>query len=83
MSPFAVVSASCMPLRNPHCAGVFAAARAAAPAVVFLDEADAMAPARPHSAASGTGGGSSAAAEAAARLVATLLTEMDSGAAGG
>jgi len=69
---------------TPLAAGVFAAARAAAPAVIFLDEADALAPARAQSAASGTGGGAvgGAAADAAARLVATLLTEMDGGAAG-
>jgi SpoVK/Ycf46/Vps4 family AAA+-type ATPase len=65
-------------------AGVFAAARAAAPAVLFLDEVDAVAPARPHAAATGVGGGRSGgpAADAAARLVATLLSEMDGGGAG-
>lgn len=65
-------------------AGVFAAARAAAPSVVFLDEVDAVAPARPHAAASGAGGGGAGgpAADAAARLVATLLSEMDGGGAG-
>lgn len=63
---------------------MFAAARAAAPAVIFLDEADAVAPARSYSAKSGGGGDAGgAAADAAARLVATLLTEMDGGAAGG
>ena len=49
---------------------VFAAARAAAPAVVFLDEADAVAASR--SAASSAG-----ASPAGARMLATLLAEMD------
>jgi len=56
---------------------VFAAAREAAPAVVFLDEIDALAPAR-----EGVGlhaGGSSSASD---RIVAELLVQMDSGAAG-
>lgn len=45
--------------------GVFRAASALAPAVVFVDEIDTLAPAR------GSGGGS------ASRLVSTLLGEMD------
>lgn len=68
-------------LKPSRVAGVFAAARTAAPAVIFLDEADAAAPARPHSAAGGGRFGGPA-ADAAVRLVATLLSEMDGGAAG-
>lgn len=61
---------------------MFAAARAAAPAVIFMDEIDAVAPARGEvgAAAGGTGGSGGvrgAAGDMAARLVATLLTEMD------
>ena len=51
--------------------GVFAAARAAAPAVVFIDELDALAPAR------GGAGGIDAAGEMSARVVSSLLTAMD------
>ena len=48
---------------------VFAAARAAAPAVVFLDEADAVAASR--------GASSAGDSPAGARMLATLLSEMD------
>lgn len=58
--------------------GVVAAARAAAPAVVFLDELDALAPAR----GGGAGGRGEAAGEMSARLVASLLTAMDGAGAG-
>ncbi len=58
--------------------GVFAAARAAAPAVIFLDEVDALAPAR-----GGASGGAGAGGGAAARLVAALAGEMDALAAAG
>mmetsp|Transcript_9348 Transcript_9348/g.28123 ORF Transcript_9348/g.28123 Transcript_9348/m.28123 type:complete len:1086 (-) Transcript_9348:370-3627(-) len=55
--------------------GVFAAARAAAPSVIFLDEADSVAPAR----TGGDSAGGPAADASAARLVSCLLTEMDGG----
>lgn len=51
--------------------GVFAAARALAPSVIFIDEVDAIAPAR--DGPSGTSRGNNA----SSRLVTTLLTEMD------
>ncbi|PRW20261.1 Spermatogenesis-associated [Chlorella sorokiniana] len=54
--------------------GIFAAAAALQPSVVFIDELDALAPARgggPGGGKASSGGGSSA------RMVATLLTEMD------
>ncbi|KAJ1844467.1 hypothetical protein LPJ73_005163, partial [Coemansia sp. RSA 2703] len=59
--------------------GVFAQARAARPAVVFLDEIDAMVGRR-----SGGGGGGGGGDEVRERVVATLLNEMDGvdGAAG-
>ena len=54
----------------------FAAARALAPTVLFLDEVDAIAPARDGMAGGGgTSGGD--AAGAAGRVLATLLTEME------
>ena len=62
--------------------GVFAAARALAPAVVFMDEVDALAPAREGGSggsSSGTATSTSSASEASARLVTTLLTEMEAG----
>jgi len=60
--------------------GVFAAAAALSPAVLFVDEVDAIAPARgggggesAHAAAAGAGGGS----DAAGRVLTQLLTLMD------
>ena len=53
--------------------GVFAAARAAAPAVVFIDEIDALAPAR------GGPNADSSAGEMTGRLVSTLLLAMEEG----
>lgn len=58
--------------------GVFAAARACAPAVILIDELDALAPSRGN-----LGGGpalanaSTAGSKASARIVSTLLEEMD------
>eukprot|EP00887_Chlorella_sp_A99_P001514 scaffold8.g1514.t1 len=58
---------------------LFAAARAAAPCVVFFDEVDAVAPRR-----GGGGGGASAAGDsAAARVLNQLLAEMDGLSSGG
>jgi len=48
---------------------VFARARMAAPSIIFLDEADAIAP--------GRGGGGGGAPDVAMRLLSTLLTELD------
>lgn len=53
---------------------VFRACRSAAPAVLFLDEVDALAPARAGGAAADDGSGVSG------RVVSTLLTEMDAAA---
>jgi SpoVK/Ycf46/Vps4 family AAA+-type ATPase len=54
--------------------GLFVAARALAPTVLFLDEVDAIAPAREGMAARGGGEQTS---EVAARVLSTLLTEME------
>ena len=53
--------------------GVFAAARAAAPSVIFIDEIDSLAPAR------GGLNADSAAGEMSGRLVSTLLLSMEEG----
>ncbi len=53
--------------------GVFAAARAAAPSVIFIDEIDSLAPAR------GGPNADSAAGEMTGRLVSTLLLAMEEG----
>ena len=53
----------------------FARARMAAPAIIFLDEADAVAPGRGDDADGGSGGGG--APDVSARLLSALLTEMD------
>lgn len=55
---------------------VFRACRSAAPAVLFLDEVDALAPAR----AAGGGGGGGDGSGVSGRVVSTLLTEMDAAA---
>ena len=53
--------------------GVFAAARAAAPSVVFIDEIDSLAPAR------GGPNADSSAGEMTGRIVSTLLLAMEEG----
>ncbi len=52
---------------------MFAAARAAAPAVVFIDEIDSLAPVR------GGPGADSSAGEMTGRIVSTLLLAMEEG----
>ncbi|GBF97186.1 hypothetical protein Rsub_10047 [Raphidocelis subcapitata] len=54
----------------------FARARMAAPAIIFLDEADALAPGRGDGGGGGDEGGGGG-PDAAMRLLAALLTEMD------
>jgi SpoVK/Ycf46/Vps4 family AAA+-type ATPase len=77
------VPLSCASLYSPYVGegeaalrDAFARARAAAPAVLLLDEADALAPGRGEG---GSGGGSGGEEDggAALRLLSTLLTEMD------
>lgn len=62
-------------IHRARCAlqGVFAAARAAAPSVVFIDEIDSLAPAR------GGFNGDSSAGEMTGRIVSTLLLAMEEG----
>ena len=55
---------------------LFIAARAVAPTVLFLDEVDAIAPAR-EGMATGTSSGGGEASEAAARVLSVLLTELE------
>jgi AAA family ATPase len=66
--------------------GIFSAAAALSPSIVFIDEVDALAPSRDgtgqggassHTAAAGGSSGSSAAGEAAARVLTQLLVLMD------
>lgn len=53
----------------------FRRARMACPAIIFLDEADALAPRRQEG--SGDQGGSAGGPDAGLRLLSTLLTEID------
>ena len=52
--------------------GIFAAARALAPAVVFIDEADVLGSSRPKDTQGGSGGGGGS-----TRTLAALLTALD------
>jgi SpoVK/Ycf46/Vps4 family AAA+-type ATPase len=80
------VPLSCASLFSPYVGegeaalrDAFARARAAAPAVLLLDEADALAPGRGGGGGGGAGGGASGEEDGGAslRLLSTLLTEMD------
>lgn len=79
-------SPACLGESEAGLTGIFAAAAALSPAIIFIDELDAIAPSREsqghggasaHSAAAGGGSGGSAAGEAAARVLTQLLTLMD------